>query len=163
MNSYSQWMMAREAVSFENYEWPDDVPMKVSLLDLHPVCRGQFALMQIRLLQRYEAGNLRTRFMMFMGYRSDREQDALYAQGRTKPGAKVTNAPAWASAHQYGLAVDFVPHIPGTGWDWDGDHDWKALREEAAQRGLKNELSWDKPHVWHPAHDVLVRRVRQTA
>lgn len=36
------------------------------------------------------------------------EQEALYAQGRTKPGKVVTNAKAGMSYHNYGLAVDIV-------------------------------------------------------
>lgn len=162
MNTYERWMLNLEDVQYGAYELPDDVPLKVSLLQLHPMCRGQFALLQVRLFQAYAAGTIRTRFAMFQGYRSPEEQDRTYAQGRTKPGEKVTNAQAWLSAHQFGLAVDFVPHIPGTGWSWDEGHDWKGLREMAEQRGLKNSLSWDKPHVWHPAHDVLVRRLQQS-
>ena len=42
-------------------------------------------------------------------FRSVAEQDALYAQGRTKPGAIVTNAPgsSYSSQHQWGIAFDF--------------------------------------------------------
>lgn len=40
--------------------------------------------------------------------RTNEEQEALYALGRTKPGKKVTNAPAGSSYHNYGLAVDFA-------------------------------------------------------
>lgn len=40
------------------------------------------------------------------GTRSYAEQDALYAQGRTKPGKKVTNARAGFSNHNFGVAVD---------------------------------------------------------
>lgn len=43
------------------------------------------------------------------GYRSDDRQNALYAQGRTNPGAVVTNAQAGQSAHNFGLAVDIYP------------------------------------------------------
>src|SRR5215207_9435814 len=35
-------------------------------------------------------------------YRSNAEQDALYAQGRTKPGSKVTNARGGQSKHNPG-------------------------------------------------------------
>jgi peptidoglycan L-alanyl-D-glutamate endopeptidase CwlK len=42
------------------------------------------------------------------GYRSKKEQNELYAQGRSKPGQVVTNAKAGQSYHNYGLAVDFV-------------------------------------------------------
>lgn len=41
-------------------------------------------------------------------YRSIKEQDDLYAQGRTKKGSIVTNAKGGQSIHNYGLAFDFV-------------------------------------------------------
>lgn len=41
------------------------------------------------------------------GLRNIAEQDALYAQGRTKSGPIVTNAKGGTSFHNYGLAIDF--------------------------------------------------------
>lgn len=45
------------------------------------------------------------------GHRSNEEQDALYAQGRTAPGKIVTNAKAGESEHnaQPSKAIDVVP------------------------------------------------------
>ncbi len=40
------------------------------------------------------------------GTRSYQQQDALYAQGRTAPGLKVTNAPGGYSNHNFGIAWD---------------------------------------------------------
>lgn len=40
------------------------------------------------------------------GMRSIVYQDALFAQGRTKPGAIVTKARGGSSLHNYGLAID---------------------------------------------------------
>ena len=40
--------------------------------------------------------------------RTFEESAQLYAQGRTIPGAKVTNAKPGQSYHNYGLAIDFV-------------------------------------------------------
>lgn len=40
------------------------------------------------------------------GYRTIERQNQLFAQGRTRPGQKVTNARGGQSAHNYGLAVD---------------------------------------------------------
>jgi peptidoglycan L-alanyl-D-glutamate endopeptidase CwlK len=57
------------------------------------------------------------------GLRTYQEQAALYAQGRTAPGPKVTNAPAGSSYHNYGLAVDICPGNPGSN-PWQPD--WKA-------------------------------------
>lgn len=42
-------------------------------------------------------------------YRDNESQAALYAQGRTTPGVKVTNAQPGRSFHNYGLAFDFAP------------------------------------------------------
>lgn len=54
------------------------------------------------------------------GMRTFAEQQALYDQGRTKPGKIVTKAKPGSSYHQYGLAVDLVELVNG-GVDWDYD------------------------------------------
>lgn len=58
------------------------------------------------------------------GLRTFEEQDALYAQGRTKPGKKVTNAKAGQSIHNYGFAVDICLVIDGKTASWDTVKDW---------------------------------------
>jgi peptidoglycan L-alanyl-D-glutamate endopeptidase CwlK len=71
------------------------------------------------------------------GLRTIAEQDALYAQGRTTPGKKVTNAKGGSSMHNYGLAVDFcLLHKDGSiSWsmtediDKDGKKDWMEVVE----------------------------------
>ena len=82
-------------------------------------------------------------------YRDNQSQEALYAQGRTKPGVKVTNARAGQSFHNYRCAVDVVPMMNGkpvwnvkdpvwqrvgalgkaAGLEWAGD--WKRFKEYA--------------------------------
>lgn len=59
-------------------------------------------------------------FTVVEGLRTTARQQALYAQGRTKPGPKVTNADGVRSKsnHQahtdgYGHAVDLYPYING--------------------------------------------------
>lgn len=42
-------------------------------------------------------------------FRTLREQERLYAQGRTTPGKIVTNAKAGYSYHNFGCAIDLVP------------------------------------------------------
>ena len=46
-------------------------------------------------------------------YRDAQSQDALYAQGRTAPGSKVTNAKAGQSFHNWRVAFDFCPIVNG--------------------------------------------------
>lgn len=53
-------------------------------------------------------------------YRDHESQDALYAQGRTKPGRVVTNARGGQSFHNFRVAFDFVPMRHGKP-QWDDD------------------------------------------
>jgi peptidoglycan L-alanyl-D-glutamate endopeptidase CwlK len=46
-------------------------------------------------------------------YRDRVSQAALYAQGRTKPGKRVTNAKPGQSFHNHRVAFDFVPITHG--------------------------------------------------
>lgn len=77
------------------------------------------------------------------------EQDALYAQGRTKPGKKVTNARGGSSWHNFGLAVDFC-FIVGGKPDWT-DALYTKIGKWASAVNLEWGGSWisikDKPHV----------------
>ena len=66
------------------------------------------------------------------------EQAALYAQGRTTPGPRVTNAPPGTSAHNYGLAIDIVPTVNGKP-DWNG-HD--AVWQQIGNLGQAAGLEW---------------------
>lgn len=63
------------------------------------------------------------------GLRTWSVQDALYAQGRTKPGPIVTDAPGGHSWHEYGLAVDIVPEEIAPGQpDWNLQHPaWQRI------------------------------------
>ena len=92
------------------------------------------------------------------GYRSAKEQNALYAQGRTTPGQIVTNAKAGESYHNYGLAVDFVIiHDNQADYDLESDHnrtgqaDWQELGELGKALGFEWGGDWrsfpDYPHL----------------
>lgn len=84
------------------------------------------------------------------GLRTFAEQDALYAQGRTRKGPVVTNAKAGQSLHNYGVAVDFALIRDGK-YTWPDPHPvWLAIGEEARNLGLEAGFWWkkpDKPHV----------------
>lgn len=56
--------------------------------------------------------------------RTSKEQDDLYAIGRTKPGKKITNARGGQSIHNYGFAVDICLVIDGKTASWDTAKDW---------------------------------------
>lgn len=93
------------------------------------------------------------------GLRTIAEQDALYAQGRTKPGAIVTNAHAGYSFHNFGVAIDFALLMPdgkAVSWDMkrdgdkDGRADWYEVVDEAKALGFAWGGDWvsfkDYPH-----------------
>lgn len=88
--------------------------------------------------------------------RDDEAQDHLYAQGRTRPGKKVTNAKAGQSMHNHGVAYDVVP-LDGKGkpiWDVDaklpdGRKIWDVVGELGEAQGLEWGGRWkfkDMPH-----------------
>ncbi|OBZ19056.1 hypothetical protein A8L34_05835 [Bacillus sp. FJAT-27264] len=85
------------------------------------------------------------------GLRTLAEQNALYAQGRSKPGNVVTNARGGFSYHNYGLAVDFALLLPdgkGISWDMKRDGngnkiaDWQEVVQEAKKLGFEWGGDW---------------------
>ena len=82
--------------------------------------------------------------------RTNAEQDALYAQGRTKPGPVVTYAKAGESYHNYGLAIDFCLIINGK-VSWAVDKNWLAVIAIFESYGWESGHRWtklrDSPHV----------------
>jgi peptidoglycan LD-endopeptidase CwlK len=110
---------------------------------LHTVLRGK---VQVLLNKLSEEG---IPFLVFEGFRTPQRQNSLYAQGRTTGGNKVTNAEAWESYHQYGLAADFVIY-QNNKWSWDTSDGrsrwWDRLDELGKELGLEG-LGWEKPHL----------------
>ncbi len=74
-------------------------------------------------------------------YRDSESQNALYAQGRTKPGNKVTNARAGQSFHNYKIAFDFCPIVNGK-CDWNNTATFTKCGEIAEGLGLEWAGRW---------------------
>lgn len=109
--------------------------------------------------------------------RTIQEQNALYAQGRTKPGAIVTNAKGGESMHNYGLAIDIVLLLDKDGngtfesasWetnvDFDGDGiaDWIEVVKIFKMYGWEWGGDWkfvDKPH-FQKAFGKSIKQLQQ--
>ncbi|AIQ54127.1 M15 family metallopeptidase [Paenibacillus sp. FSL R7-0331] len=109
--------------------------------NLHPVIlAGASALIQ----RSYAKG---IPIVITQGMRTIAEQNALYAQGRTKPGNIVTNARGGTSYHNYGLAIDFALLLPdgkNVSWDIsrDGNKDKIADWQQVAQEAKKLGFAW---------------------
>jgi peptidoglycan hydrolase-like protein with peptidoglycan-binding domain len=109
--------------------------------------------------------------MVTSGYRTFKEQTALYAQGRQSLGAVnalrkdagmspisatenkgvVTKVKAGGSFHNYGLAVDVVPLKANGQPDWKAPSStWKAIGAAGKKQGLEWGGDWakfkDQPH-----------------
>ena len=119
--------------------------------DLHPDLRARHA----RWESLCEAAGITV--MTTCTYRSQAEQDQLYAQGRTAPGRKVT----WTrtsrhsetiNGHPAATAWDFVPMVSGKPAWSANDPAWAKAGEIAESLGLEWGGSWsagkrDLPHI----------------
>lgn len=124
-----------------------------TIATLFPSVQGRFAAFYKAANDAMAAHGLTVRFIS--GLRSYAEQNALYAQGRTKPGAKVTNARGGYSNHNFGTAIDLgvfekvkgkeVYHQSHAAYGWLG-----PIGEAS---GLKWGGRWktpDRPHYEFP-------------
>lgn len=82
--------------------------------------------------------------------RTKQEQDALYAQGRTKAGSIVTNVKYPNSMHNWGVAWDFCRADGRDAYD-NSDRFFEKCGEVAVSLGLIWGGNWksiiDRPHV----------------
>lgn len=133
---------------------PSKVRDRVAWDLLHPKVVGSFIIMTTRLIEAHENKHLSALYLPFEGYRSPLEQVSLMKRG-------VSKAAPWQSAHNYGMAVDFVGWSLPRGWFWEpADHpDWKVIAEIATGLGLGRPIAWDKPHVEHPLWSSIKQRV----
>jgi peptidoglycan L-alanyl-D-glutamate endopeptidase CwlK len=143
-----------------------DAISEARLKDVHPLLAQR-----IRDIAN-ELGRQDIYIRVVQGLRTVKEQDALYAEGRTLPGEIVTNCPGGHSYHNYGLAVDVMPSLFGPSQPFEPDknrnsHAYKLLIEAARREGLNCGADWrtfkDYPHfqltgvlpVGHPPESAL--------
>ena len=130
------------------------------LTDLHPLMQP----MVTRFLANARAAGID--LLVTCTYRSNEEQAALYAIGRTKPGRIVTNAKPGRSTHNNtlngkpaALAVDVVPLRDGKPVWSASDPVWKRVGEIGEKVGLEWAGRWttfrEFPHFQHPQAKTL--------
>ncbi|MFW5872719.1 MAG: M15 family metallopeptidase, partial [bacterium] len=112
------------------------------ILDLHPDVQGPAT----NFINQVEA-ELGITLRVTQGLRTFKEQDDLFAQGRSASGPIVTHAKGGESYHNYGLAIDVVEII-------NGKCNWNTNWELISEIGIQNGFEWggnfkgfsDKPH-----------------
>ncbi|MCL2564780.1 MAG: M15 family metallopeptidase [Defluviitaleaceae bacterium] len=114
-----------------------------NISDLHPTLqRGANELIRRMKELGYPVGISST-------YRDNEAQDYLYAQGRTRPGAIVTNARAGDSMHNYKLAFDIFKNIKG--YEYSDYNFFDTAGRIWTEMGGEWGGSWttfvDKPHM----------------
>lgn len=119
--------------------------------DLHP--KVQVKARQFLTLCEQEFAGSGIKVQITATLRDSEYQDALYAQGRTKPGPVVTKAKGGQSLHNYGVAFDFVPVRGGVAvWGTSGEDGklWRRIGEIGKSIGLEWGGDWvsfkDLPH-----------------
>jgi peptidoglycan LD-endopeptidase CwlK len=127
---------------------------------LHPKLREEALAMYDEIVAAL-TGTAACRFAYTL--RTFAEQDGLFAQGRTKPGAIVTKAKGGQSYHNYGLAIDIVLLVDKdkngtfetaswdlkTDFDGDGKSDWQEIVAIFKRYGYEWGGDWkflDAPH-----------------
>lgn len=97
-------------------------------------------------------------------FRTVDEQDALYAQGRTKPGNIVTNTKgsSYSSQHQWGIAFDFFKNEKGH--EFDDLLFFTNVSKLAKSIGLAWGGDWnsfkDRPHLYLPNWGSTTQRLK---
>lgn len=91
-------------------------------------------------------------------FRDVESQNALYAQGRTKPGKVVTNAKGGQSFHQYKIAFDVVPIENGKPM-WDSIIKWAKIGKIGIGLGLEWAGNWksfpEMAHFQLPGYKIV--------
>lgn len=117
------------------------------------LCHPRLQALAAKLVE--ECNKQRLKIAIGETYRTVAEQDALYAQGRTKPGNKVTNAPGstFSSYHQWGTAFDIYRN-DGQGTYNEAGNFFGRVGEIGVSIGLEWGGNWkspvDKPHFQLP-------------
>lgn len=134
------------------------------LYTLNPKAQPAFTELANALVSAHKSRETQTLFHPFECFRDPARQSELIARGTSK-------ARPWQSAHNYGLAVDFVARLDqhgrdplpgavltaGAKWSWLDSHDWTFLKKKAESLGLSVPIKWDRCHVEHP----LWAKIRQ--
>lgn len=104
------------------------------------------------------------RAVITSGTRTFSEQNALYEQGRTKPGKIVTNVRGGFSNHNFGIALD-ITLFKGSVPVWESPH-YRTISDIGKRLGFKWGGDWqgglvDEPHYEYNPRGYSVAQLRE--
>lgn len=130
---------------------------KIALM--HPKVRQEVQDMYMHANNNILGKGIRLRFAYTL--RTIKEQNELYAQGRTEPGKIVTNAKGGQSVHNYGLAFDIVLLYDKDGngtfetasWDLNTDFDKDKIADWMEVTNYFKSCGWEWGGDWKSFKD----------
>lgn len=142
--------------------------VKVVLQKAEPKLTGVHTVLREKARQLIQLAHREGIFLLITaGLRTMTEQNALYEQGRTKPGNIVTNARGGYSYHNYGLAFDVCVCDVKNGQlvpNWNVDSRWKRVGAIGQSIDLEWGGNWtsfkDYPHFQY-TFDLSLTQLRQ--
>jgi len=131
-----------------------DRPTKEKIKLAHPKLRDELEELVEKINRDVLTGRAKVRITHTL--RTFEEQDELYAQGRTKPGKKVTNAKGGDSFHNYGVAADIVLIINGITASWDTKKDFDKDQQSDWMEVVKvfKDAGWAWGGDWRSFRDM---------
>jgi peptidoglycan L-alanyl-D-glutamate endopeptidase CwlK len=129
-----------------------DERSKTNLATLHPEVQERFTLFVTEAQALAETKGLE--YKVISGTRSWKDQEKIYAQGRTAPGKIVTKAPPGHSMHNFGLAIDCGVFRDGKYLDESEPKTARAMHKAASELAKEHGIRWggnfksivDEPH-----------------
>lgn len=144
--AYERWAAAVAAVKEETPE--PDARSAGNLTTLLPEVQRGARVWLAKVVRCAAVYGLKVKIIC--GTRSWAEQDALYAQGRTRAGARVTNVRGGGSWHNYGLAFD-IGLFDGGRYVTEGGPYKKLVQAVGVPAGFEWGGDWtsfkDYPHM----------------
>ena len=141
---------------------PDERSAK-HIASLHAIVRPHATAFIVKLNKRVSQYGITAKIIE--GHRTYEEQNALYAQGRTRPGKRVTNARGGYSNHNFGVAFD-IGLFRGSDYLEDSPY-YKHVGVVAHEMNLVWGGDWpnfvDEPHVEYPTGLSLAQMRQRVA
>jgi peptidoglycan L-alanyl-D-glutamate endopeptidase CwlK len=115
---------------------------------LHPKLREMVREIYQKINENLVNKNIICRFTST--YRTAKEQNDLYAQGRTATGNVVTMAKAGQSYHNYGMAIDvcLIKNGVEASWDFTKDYDNDGIADLMEVIHIFQMYGWEWAGTW---------------